>query len=111
LKNIKLDKGWKYLLYFDFILPALLYVLAFVLNAPKLSILFHSYGMYVINPIPNFQTLTGIVGLLFHLGILGYTLYKRNFKDFAVSLAITAAIAAYFLFEINYIIIRPLNFA
>ena len=111
LKGFKFDKGWKFLLYFDIILPALLFLLAWLVKAPRLAMLFHSYEIFVINPIPNFLTLTGIVGLLFHGGVLAYTLFKRDYKDFGICLALSLMVAAFFLLEINYLILKPLEFA
>lgn len=110
-KGFKFDKGWKYLLYFDILLPALLFLLAWLIKTPRLSMLFHSYEIFVVNPIPNFQALTGIVGLLFHVGIIGYTLKKRDFKDMIWCLIITLVMAGFFFFEINYLILKPLEFA
>ncbi|NLX64472.1 MAG: hypothetical protein GX022_06855 [Clostridiaceae bacterium] len=109
--SIKFDKGWKILIYFDIVLPAILFVLAFFLNLPYLSKIFHSYEIFISNPIPDFASLTGIIGLIYHLGIIIYTIVKRDFSDMLFCLIITLAIAAYFWFGINYTIIRPLNFA
>lgn len=111
LKEFRFDKGWKILVYFDFILPAVLYLLAWIIKIPQLSMLFHSYETFIISPIPNFQALTGILGLLMHGGILGFALYKKNYKDLALCLFITLLIAAFFFFEINYVLIKPLVFA
>ncbi len=111
IKDFKFDKGWKVLIYFDILLPVLLYLLAWLLKIPQLSMLFHSYEIFIISPIPNFQALTGILGLLFHIGVLGYTLIKKNKKDFALSLVISLVVAAFFWFELNYVILKPLVFA
>ncbi len=111
LKEFKFDKGWKLLIYFDVLLPAVLFLLAWVTKIPQLSMLFHSYETFIVSPIPNFQAFTGILGLLFHVGIIGYTLYKKNYKDLAICLLITLIVAAFFFFEINYLIIKPLVFA
>lgn len=111
MKGFKMDKGWKYLLYFDLILPALLFLLAWLIQSPKMSMLFHAYEIFLVNPIPDLKALTGIIGLLYHGGVLGYTLYKHNYKDFALCLSITLAVVVFFLFEINYRIPIPLDFA
>lgn len=110
-KEFKFDRGWKLLLYFDILLPALIYLIAFLTGSPLISTLFHSYEMFIVSPIPDIKALTGIIGLIYHVGILIYTLIKRNYKDFAVSLIISLIVAAFFLAEINYLIIKPLEFA
>ncbi len=109
--DIKFDRGWKLLTYFDFLLPALLFLLAWLTQIPALAKIFHSYEMFIVNPIPNFKSLTGIIGLLYHIGIIGYTIKKRNYKDMAISIVLSLLIVTYFLFEINYIILKPLSFA
>lgn len=111
IKSFKFDKGWKLLAYFDFLLPALIFLLAFLTQAPYIARLFHSYEMFIVNPVPNIKTLTGIVGLAYHTGIIGYTIKKRNYIDIAITVMMTLFIAAFFLFGINYIILRPLTFS
>ena len=70
IKNFKFDKGWKILIYFDIILPAILFVLAFLSGFPFLAKIFHSYEIFIVNPIPGFTSLEGIIGLAYHLGII-----------------------------------------
>ena len=111
LKEFKFDRGWKLLLYFDLVLPAVLYFIAWATKLPQLSNIFHAYEIFLVNPIPNISALTGILGLVFHLGVIGYTMMKRNFKDLAFCIAITLLITLFFLFEINYLIIKPLEFS
>lgn len=111
MKKLKFDKGWKLLIYFDIILPALLFVIAFLTGIPSLSKLFHSYELFIVSPIPNLASFIGIIGLIYHLGIILYTVIRRDFIDLLICIIITLAIATFFLFEINYLIIKPLNFA
>lgn len=111
MKKFRFDNGWKLLIYFDIILPAILFVAAFFSGMPSLAKIFHSYEIFIVNPIPNLTSFIGIIGLIYHLGILIYTVIKRDFIDMLICIIITLAIAAFFLFEINYLIIRPLNFA
>lgn len=111
LTDVKFNKSWKLLVYFDVLLPAILYLLAMLAKIPQISILFHSYLIFIINPIPDFQALTGILGLLFHVGIIGYTLIKRDYKDMAICIGIALFVTAFFWFELNYAIIKPLVFA
>lgn len=109
--NLKFDKGWKILIYFDSVLPAVLFVLAFFTSLPYLSKIFHSYEIFIVNPIPDFKSFIGITGLIYHVGIMIYTIIKRDFADMLLCVIITLAISVYFWFGINYIIIRPLNFS
>lgn len=111
MEKFKFDKGWKFLIYFDIILPAILFVVAFLTGIPSLSKLFHSYELFIVSPIPSLTSLIGIIGLIYHLGIITYTVLKRNFIDMLICIIITLATTAFFLFEINYLIIKPLNFA
>lgn len=109
LRDFKFDKGWKLLIYFDFLLPALIFLIALMTQSPFIAKIFHSYEMFIVSPIPNIKALTGIIGLVYHAGIIVYTVKKRNYIDMAISIIITLLIAAMFLFEINYIILRPLK--
>lgn len=109
-KEIKFDKGWKYLVYFDIVLPGIVFLLALLTKSPFLSKLFHSYETFVVSPIPNFVTLTGIIGLVYHLGIIIYTIIKKNYRDLMICLGITILVALFFFFELNYQIIKPLVF-
>ncbi len=111
ITDLKFDKGWKYLVYFDFLLPALIYLIAWLTQAPFAAKIFHSYEMFIVNPIPDIKTMTGIIGFVYHLGIIGYTIKKRNYADLAVSFVLTLLTAAMFIFEINYLILKPLRFA
>jgi len=116
IRDFKFDKGWKLLIYFDYLLPALIYLIAFLTQAPFAAKLFHSYEMFIVSPIPNFSALTGIIGLIYHIGIIGYTIKKRYIRDIAVSLLLTLLTVAMFTvridgIEINYFILQPLRFA
>lgn len=115
LKDFKFDRGWKILIYFDLLLPLMLFLLAWLMPIQGMkglfAVLFHSYGLYVMSPIPHFAALTGIIGLLYHAGILGYTLKKRRLLDLLICALITLAVVLYFMFEINYQVIKPLSFS
>ncbi len=109
-KELKFDKGWKYLVYFDFILPGILFLIAWIAGSPFISKIFHSYEVFIISPIPNFKAFTGIIGLLFHLGIIIYTIIKKNYRDMVICIVITLIIALFFYFDLNYQLIKPLVF-
>ena len=72
--------------------------------------LFHSYCLYVVNPIPDVPSMTGIVGAVLALGVVFYTLYRRDFRDFGVSLALIALNFLYYFTQTNYLLIRYLRF-
>ena len=114
LMDFKFNKGWKILIYFDFLVPIVLFLFAFLFPISKIqslfSILFHSYNLYIVKTIPAIPSLTGFIGLIYHIGIIGHTLKKRQYKDLLVCLAITLIITLIFLFELNYQFIKPLNF-
>jgi len=113
LAGMKIEKGWQWLLYLDVLLPGLLYLLAFLMPAGiavNLARLFHSYSMYVSNPIPNVSALMGLVGLALHLGVLGQAAKRRDWKDFVLSLALTLAVVFYYYQGLNYDLVRYLSF-
>lgn len=111
MKNLKFDKGWKFLIYFDIVLPAILFIIAFFSGIPFFAKLFHSYELFIVNPIPNLTSYIGIIGLIYHLMVIVYALIKRDLYDTILCIIITLATVAFFWFEINYIIIKPLNFS
>jgi hypothetical protein len=110
LKKFKFDKGWKLLIYFDIILPAILFFIALITDLSFIARLFHSYEIFIVNPIINFSSYIGIIGFLYHIGIVIYTIIRRDYLDMLACIIIGLAIAAFFWFEINYLIIKPLNF-
>ncbi len=111
MKKFKFDKGWKLLIYFDVFIPALLFIIAFLTDIPSLAKLFHSYELFIVNPIPNPTAYIGLIGFIYHLGIIIYSFIKRNFQDMLLCIIISLLITAFFWFEINYLIIKPLNFS
>lgn len=106
LFNIKMDKGWMWLLYLDILLPSLLLILSLVAGAfgkgRTFSILFHSYNLYIINPIPNFTSFTGIPGLGIHLAAIAYAIKRKDHKDMVLCLIFLILAFIYIYFEINY---------
>ncbi|MCX7773412.1 MAG: hypothetical protein N2376_09915 [Clostridia bacterium] len=110
-RSFKFDKGWKLLVYCDLLLPAALFLLAWLSKLPPLSKLFHAYMIYVISPIPNIGALAGLIGIVLHFGCIGYALSKKDVKDLAACLVISLVIVLFFIFGINYAMIKPLEFA
>jgi len=112
--GLQLKRSWQWLLYLDLILPGILFSLAYFLPQAELAVLFarlyHSYSMYVSNPIPNLTTFMGLVGLAIHLWALGYAFKGKNRIDLFLSVIITLAITLYYYFGINYELVRLLNF-
>ena len=95
-------------------LPALLFLLGFLTRNMDMGILFarlfHSYCLYVVNPIPDVPSMTGILGAVLALGVVFYTLYRRDFRDFGVSFALIALNFLYYFTQTNYLLIRYLRF-
>lgn len=114
IRNFDMNKSWMWLLYLDLVLPLCLFLLAYVLNALGtgffLSKLFHTYNLFVINPIPNFTSFTGILGLILHIGVIAYALWKKDWRDVLACVGITALVFLYFFFEVNYIFTYMLKF-
>lgn len=54
--------------------------------------------------------MTGILGAVLALGVVFYTLYRRDFRDFGVSFALIALNFLYYFTQTNYLLIRYLRF-
>lgn len=114
-------RGWIWLVYIDLALPAVLYALAFLLRNPGLSNFFHIYGLYIVSPAPVglqdgmldlfFRTGTGIPGLLIQIYAAARAALRRDRADLVLCLLIALALFAFFFFELNYDILRPLDFS
>ena len=103
-KPFELKKMWQWLVYLYVVLPALLFLLGF------LTRMFHSYCLYAVNPIPDVPSMTGILGAVLALGVVFYTLYRRDFRDFGVSLVLIVLNFIYYFTQTNYLLIRYLRF-
>lgn len=114
-KSLELKKMWQWLLYLYLVLPLVLFVLGLLTRNLDMGVmfarLFHSYCMYVVNPIPDVPSMTGIFGAVLALGVVFYTLYRRDFKDFGISLGLIALNAVFYYTQLNYLLIRFLRFA
>ena len=118
--KLEFNRSWKWLLYFDLVLPGLLYVLAFLPLADIRQLfarLFHSYSLFIVNPIPHpleansiMGYIAGFPGLIYHVWLLISALRKKNFVDFGISLFIFLIIILFFFFDFNYAILKPLQF-
>ncbi|MCX7709087.1 MAG: hypothetical protein N2484_04490 [Clostridia bacterium] len=114
LTSFKMEKGWMWLLYLDIILPLLLFIPAYFLSGSglgaSLARLFHSYTLYISSPIPDLASLTGILGMLIHIGAILYGLKKKDWNDVFLSLGISILAFLYIFFEINYRLSYMLKF-
>lgn len=114
LANMQMERSWQWLLYLDVILPGILFLLALLLPmeslAASLARLFHSYSVYVSNPIPNLANFMGIVGLAVHLGALIMALRRKDKLDLLLSALLTLAVSLYFYLGLNYQLVRYLSF-
>lgn len=108
LLNSKISKSWQYLCYIYLLLPGLLFLLGWLTQSKTFGSLFHNYGLFAINPIPNLSALTGVVGLGLAVWFLVAALRRRDWLDFAVSATLVALNAAYFYFGVNYILLKML---
>ena len=114
-KSFELKKIWQWLLYLYLVLPLVLFVLGLLTRNLDMGVmfarLFHSYCMYVVNPIPDVPSMTGILGAVLALGAVFVTLYRRDFRDFGISLCLIALNFAFYFTQTNYLLIRLLRFA
>lgn len=112
--RFELKKSWQWLLYLYLVLPLLLFVIGVLGGDGAIgtyfSKIFHSYNLYVISPLVDFASLTGIIGVI----IPGYLLFKayrrKDYKDIGISIALFLCIAVYFYFEVNYMLLKFLQF-
>jgi hypothetical protein len=110
-------RGWRWLVYLDLVLPAVLWLLAFLLHSVFLARLFHTYGLYVMSPAPigsdgtlYFLSLSGVPGLLLHLYAVVRALLRRDRLDAVLCLGIAVLVFLFFFFGLNYEIVRSLDF-
>ena len=115
MKPFELKKMWQWLAYLYVVLPAVLFLLGFLTRNLEMGVvfarLFHSYCMYIVNPIPDVPSLTGILGAVLALGTVFYTLYRRDFRDFGLSVGLIALNFAFYFTQTNYLLIPYLRFA
>lgn len=113
-KELTLTKSWQYLAYLYLLLHALLFVLAYLLRNNAFGVmlagLFHNYGLYVIQVIPSLSNFTGILGAGIALFCLGWAVWRRDWLDLALSLALVGLNFAYFYLEWNYLLVPLLRF-
>lgn len=115
MNKLELKKSWQWLLYLYLVLPLLIFGAAFLLKNTSFGVslarIFHSYNLYIINPIPDLASLTGIVGVVLPLVFILPTLRKKDYGDLLICLGLVAAVAVYFYFEWNYLAVPLLRFA
>lgn len=112
--SFELRKAWQWLLYLYVALPVLLFILAYLTRELNMGItfarLYHSYCMYIVNPVPDMPSLTGVFGAALALAAAFWPLYRRDFRDFGISMVLIAANAVYYYYAVNYLTIRYLTF-
>ena len=107
--RFEIKKSWQYQLYITVVLPALLFLLAWVLQGNGLGVtlarIFHTYNLYVSNPLPNLDPFngTGLVGLVLLLWLCFGAIRRKDWPDLG------AANAVYFWQEWNYLLLRFVN--
>ncbi len=106
--------GWQWLIYIDVLIPAALFAIAFFTKREELGItlanVYHNYTMYIVNPIVNVETFTGIVGILLPFVLLLRANSKKRFGDILAILIVFALVFAAFYFEVNYDLLAYLSF-
>ena len=113
--RFEIKKSWQYQLYITVVLPALLFLLAWVLQGNGLGVtlarIFHTYNLYVSNPLPNLDPFngTGLVGLVLLLWLCFGAVRRKDWPDLGITLAQGAANAVYFCQERNYLLLRGVN--
>ncbi len=108
--EMKVTKSWQLLVYFDLMLPALLFGAALLMGS-NVSILFLMYAQYVLNTFPIGVDLIGITGLLFHVALFGWAIWRRNWKDAAIVVVVAGLLALIFWKEWQYAAYHLLRFS
>jgi hypothetical protein len=113
LKNVKMDKGWHWLLYLDVILPLLLFIFAYILSVFEaghfMSRLFHAYNLYILSPVPVLKNLSGFIGLFIHTGAVVYAIRRKNLPDMLLCVGFAVLAVLYILLGVHYKLIFILN--
>jgi hypothetical protein len=115
--GFEIRKSWQYLLYITVVLPVILFLLAFVLKDNSFGVtlgrIFHTYGLYVSSPIPNFSPFngTGVLGLAILIFLAVWAVRRRDWADLGITLGLGAVNALYFAMGWNYAILPLLNLA
>lgn len=113
-KSFELKKMWQWLVYLYLVLPGLLFFLGVLTRNMDIGVmfarLFHSYCLYVVNPIPDVPSMTGILGAVLALGTVFCTLYRRDFRDFGFSFVLIVLNFLFYFTQANYLLTRFLRF-
>ena len=113
--KFEIRKSWQYLLYITVVLPAVLFLLAYLLRDSAFGVslgrIFHTYGLYVSSPIPNLDPFngTGVLGLVILVALAVWAVRRRDWADLGITLALGAANALYFAMGWNYALLPMLN--
>ena len=113
--KFEIRKSWQYLLYITVVLPAVLFLLAYLLGDSAFGVslgrIFHTYGLYVSSPIPNLDPFngTGVLGLVILVALAVWAVRRRDWADMGITLALGAANALYFAMGWNYALLPMLN--
>ena len=113
--KFEIRKSWQYLLYITVVLPAVLFLLAYLLRDSAFGVslgrIFHTYGLYVSSPISNLDPFngTGVLGLVILAALAVWAVRRRDWADLGITLALGAANALYFAMGWNYALLPMLN--
>ncbi len=120
VSGAELSRSWQYLLYIYVVLPAVLFLFAWLLRGNSmghaLASLYHTYNIFVVCPIPNFQSFTGVLGLLLAIYFLIQPIWRKNWFDLAISGALVLLNFLFFYLQtpdginLNYVLLRFLSF-
>ena len=110
-------RGWRWLLYVDLVLPAVIWAVAYFARSPTFALLFHNYGLYVASPAPvgsdgtlYFLSLSGVPGLLIQAYAFVRALLRKDRLDAVLCLVIAVLLFLFFFFGLNYEIVKVLDF-
>ena len=82
--KFEIRKSWQYLLYITVVLPAVLFLLAYLLGDSAFGVslgrILHTYGLYVSSPIPNLDPFngTGVLGLVILAALAVWAVRRRD---------------------------------
>lgn len=113
-KEFELKKAWQWLLYLYLILPGLLFGVAYITRGLQMGSLFgrlwHSYNLYIVNPVPHLPSMTGLMGVLIAAVALVQCLRRRDKRDLLFCAVLITLNAAWFLSGGNYLPVSMVRF-
>ncbi len=104
---------WQWILYLFAAIPAFLFALAYFTGSGFFSRMFHTYSLYIANPVPNFQSYTGVAGFVITMYFLfmsvRMSVRNKNWLDLVLTIFFIAVNISFFKWGLNYTLLSYLT--